>query len=995
MAELTFRSPGVGAREIDLTGPANAAPTGIPAGIIGTANQGPAFVPITIGRNKDFVAKFGESDGEKFGPLAVFEWLTYATSATYLRVLGAGDGNSRTSSGNNAGKVTNSGFIAGSEQVQDAGLLGRNPYAVNLGIPGRTHFLGCFMSESLGSTIFSSAGIQGDPKAHPILRGVVMVPSGVVPMLSSSLSDPANDSSAPSNTQAATSAGPKGYLTGTIDLSTSQQNFILLLNGHIGTAQYPNVITSSFDMDAPNYISTVLNTDPLLIEAAGHYLYTNYDVHPTLAGTTGSDIINPAAWANGEPIAFILSASLTANSGSAAIPNFESFEDRFRTPQTPYVISQKFGGSPVNLFRVYALSDGQYSNDQFKISIRNIAKSTSEADLYGTFDLQVRDFADTDDDPTVLEQFLKLSLNPSSDRYIAKIIGDQYWYWDFDKNADSQKLVLEGNYANLSNIIRVEMNTSVDDAEVDETALPVGFRGPYHLVTSGSGIMSPASSSNIYVTSQEQAHQRLVEPPAPFRLNIATGVDPRLVANKNFYWGVQFEKQNSLSEPNASLVANDTIASLTKYFPKYHSVWQNPWVGGNEGTSDTGGTVLDADRFNNNMFSLENVQVRTGSSGIADAKEWTSASYVRQGNIVADATAKTRALDVATDFGDSTVRTYAKFSFPVQGGFDGINVFDVDKTDLTNVAVKREMDDPNQGQDDGPTVMSYKRALDIMGQTSEVDVKLLAVPGIRHEVISDKGIDVAETRFDALYIMDIEERDAVDTVVTSSADQDVSVTNTAAAFTGRNLDSNFAAAYFPDVVVTDPFTQTNLQAPPSVVVLGALALNDKVAYPWFAPAGFSRGLTTAEYAAVNLGRNNLDTLYDAKINPIVAFPGQSGPVIWGQKTLQAAASALDRVNVRRLLLEIRRDVKSLANRIIFEPNRDSTLSRFESLVRPRLQRIQELNGVERFLVKIDTTTTTQADVENNTIRGIIYLQPTRTAEFVSLDFVITNAGAVV
>jgi len=995
MAELTFRSAGVGAREIDLTGPANATPTGIPAGIIGTANQGPAFVPVTIGRNKDFVAKFGESDGEKFGPLAVFEWLTYANSATYLRVLGAGDGTKRTSSGNNTGKVSNAGFIVGSEQVQDSGLVGRNPYAVDLGIPGRAHFLGAFMSESAGSDVFSSAGIQNDSRAHPILRGVLMAPSGVVPMLSSSIVGPLNTSTPPSNTVPATAAGPTGYLTGTVDLSSAQQNFVLLLNGHIATANYPNVISASFDMEAPNYIGTVLNSDPELIENAGHCLYTRYDINSSLAHVTGTGIIAPGTWANGEPCAFILTSSLAQNIGSSTIPNFESYEDRYRTPQSPYVTSQKFGGSPVNLFRVHALSDGQYSNDQYKISIRNVAKSTSETDLYGTFDLLVRSFDDTDDDPEILEQFLKLSLNPSSDRYVAKIIGDQHWYWNFDKNADSQKLVLEGSFANLSNLIRVEMNSSVNDAEIDESALPVGFRGPYHLVTSGSDIMTAASSSYHFVAGEEESHRRLVEPPVPMRQNITTGVDPRRVANRNFYWGIQFQRRNSLSEPNASLIPDDTITSMTKYFPKFHTAWQNPWVGGNEGVPDATGTILDADRFNNNLFSLENVQVRTGSSGIADYKEWASASYVRQGNIVADETAKTRGLSVATDFGDLSARAYTKFSFFIQGGFDGVNIFDTEKSNLTNTAVKLEMDDPNQGQDDGPTVMSYKRALDIMAQTSEVDIKLLAIPGIRHEVVTDKAIDTVESRFDAMYIMDVEERDSVDTVVTSSAVQTISVTNTVAAFTGRNLDSNFAAAYFPDVVVADPFTQTNVQVPPSVPVLGALALNDKVAYPWFAPAGFTRGLTTASRTALTLGRNNLDVLYDARINPIVAFPGQDGPVVWGQKTLQATQSSLDRVNVRRLLIEIRRDVKSLANRIIFEPNRDSTLASFEALVRPKLQRIQELQGVERFMVKIDTTTTTQADVENNTVRGIIYLQPTRTAEFVSLDFVITNAGAVI
>jgi len=118
-------------------------------------------------------------------------------------------------------------------------------------------------------------------------------------------------------------------------------------------------------------------------------------------------------------------------------------------------------------------------------------------------------------------------------------------------------------------------------------------------------------------------------------------------------------------------------------------------------------------------------------------------------------------------------------------------------------------------------------------------------------------------------------------------------------------------------------------------------------------------------------------------------------VVFGQKTMLAAQSALDRVNVRRLLIEIRRRVRRIANTFIFEPNREETLSRFSAAVNPVLQQIQAQRGVSRFKVQIDTTTTTQADVENNTVRGKIYVQPTRSLEFVSLDFVVTNQGATV
>ena len=183
--------------------------------------------------------------------------------------------------------------------------------------------------------------------------------------------------------------------------------------------------------------------------------------------------------------------------------------------------------------------------------------------------------------------------------------------------------------------------------------------------------------------------------------------------------------------------------------------------------------------------------------------------------------------------------------------------------------------------------------------------------------------------------------------------------------------------------------------PPSVAVIGAFAKNDRVGAYWNAPAGFNRAsLASVVDSSVSLSQDDLDTLYDASINPLVAFPG-TGFVVWGQKTLLQAASSLDRINVRRLLIFLRRQVRQVANSLLFEPNTQATLDRFNSLVNPILQRIQSGGGVDRYKVQIDTTTTTQADIENNTIRGKIFIQPTRTAEFISVDFVVTGRSASV
>ena len=467
------------------------------------------------------------------------------------------------------------------------------------------------------------------------------------------------------------------------------------------------------------------------------------------------------------------------------------------------------------------------------------------------------------------------------------------------------------------------------------------------------------------------------------------------------YWGVQFEVNDSVLEPNKNVQTDDSIRSFSTYFPNFHQTQQKAMEGNNEGKADKNGTIYDADRFNNNIFSLDRIQVITKDDK-ADAGQWAVATYRRKGEATATMTdidgtssSLTRLIDVDKDFALSTARRYLKFTFPLQGGFDGVNIFNEDKAKFKNSAVKREQDDEtSQGGTQGPTCAAYRKALDILEERSDVTIQLLAIPGIRHKSVSDYAIQTVEDRFDALYIMDIEGRDTLNNVITGSEYNDqVSVTNTVTSFRSRNLDSSFAAAYFPDVMMSDPNNGTTLVVPPSVAVLGAFGLNDRLAHPWFAPAGFTRGaLNRVTETAVKLSRANLDALYEVDVNPITSFPQSQDVVVFGQKTLLAAQSALDRVNVRRLLIDIRRQVRAVGDSFLFEPNRESTLARFAGQVQPILTRIQAQQGLERFKVQIDTTTTTQADVENNTIRGKIFLQPVRSIEFISLDFVITNAG---
>ena len=215
---------------------------------------------------------------------------------------------------------------------------------------------------------------------------------------------------------------------------------------------------------------------------------------------------------------------------------------------------------------------------------------------------------------------------------------------------------------------------------------------------------------------------------------------------------------------------------------------------------------------------------------------------------------------------------------------------------------------------------------------------------------------------------------------------------TANEFEGRAIDNNYAAAYFPDVFITDQVNNRRVLAPASIAALGALSYNDNVSYPWFAPAGFNRGaLDFVENVRTRLAVSDRDDLYERRINPIANFPN-GGFVIFGQKTLQINQSALDRVNVRRLLLEVKRQVKEVASVVLFEQNTPQTRARFVNLVQPRLALIQAQAGIEKFKVVCDDSNNTSADAEENKLNGKIVLIPTRTIEFIAIDFIITNAG---
>ncbi len=320
-----------------------------------------------------------------------------------------------------------------------------------------------------------------------------------------------------------------------------------------------------------------------------------------------------------------------------------------------------------------------------------------------------------------------------------------------------------------------------------------------------------------------------------------------------------------------------------------------------------------------------------------------------------------------------------KFVVPFQWGFDGQNP-------ATHYAVGTDIAGSNtQGfnlntsADSGSIV--YKRAINAVSNPDEFDINMMVLPGVIHSIhptVTNHAIDKVEDRADTFLVLDAAQySDSVDTVIDNV----------------KALDSNFVATYYPWVKVLDENTNRPTWVPPSVVLPGVIAFNDEVAFEWFAPAGLNRGgLSDVLEAKTRLTHSERDKLYENRVNPIATFPGQ-GVVVFGQKTLQGKPSALDRVNVRRLLIALKKFIASTSRFLVFEQNTTATRNRFLNVVNPFLEDVQSNSGLSAFRVVMDDTNNTPDEIDRNRLIGQIFIQPTRTAEFIVLDFVVQPTGA--
>ena len=1003
MVERTYRSPGYFDSETDQSVRQEQLPEGTPAAIIAASTKGPAFVPITVRDFPTFKQTFGDLSVIYPGPYAANEFLKHKSALTYLRVLGAGslDTSADISKYQLTGQAKSAGFVVtGTNAVNDG--KGRHMGAVQFLCARHT----LRANEAYGMPMFTSNATFSGSIAN-LVRGVVLLASGTrMLVLDGDASAVGSIGSLVPDDVATVNNSSQFKLI----LSSSDGSGFATTDGNVGV----KIFTASLDPTSPNYFAKLLNSDPEKFATEQHLVYADFAVDDELATPS---------------IVAVLSGSnnVSTTSGDSTMKFrdvFGHFDTKYQAPKTTNFISQPFGNTEYDLFYVEALDDGEYANTLYKISITNLEISNDPSNPYGTFTVLVRDWSDDDLSPVILEQFSQCDLNPTSPNYVARKIGDRKVYFNFESdNINERRLVASGKYTNQSKFVRVVMNELVEKKLVPSKCLPFGFRGLEVLKTNDATTDRPQGSTLVRLagfldgSSNASLLSGSVVPPVPFRFKVTRGQvatngfvgnpGPTEIASSNYYWGVKFSRNNTDAlNTNVNSDVNRHLKSLTKFLGIKKL--------------DALVTGSNADVLCNNKFTLAKVAFSNTSindlTGTIDA-HMKEAAYVRNATVdpntytVNDGTITSRITLGTLIAATSSVQfnrfsQYAKFTNFLCGGFDGLNSLDKSAKRMTDKSLSFDLYggaestyvSPGLAQNQAGvstsnnSVFAYKTAVDIMTNAFYVNANVLAMPGIRESYLTSYASSKTRQYGMALYLMDIIPYDDSSNRIYDESTTRPDVTSTAKAFDSLAFNNNYSAAYFPDIFIDDDVNKRRVKVPATVAALAALAYNDRVAYPWFAPAGFNRAsLDFVTNVATRLNTADREALSTVRINPIVSFPKQ-GFVIYGQKTLQANKSALDRINVRRLMLEIKRIIIEQARKLVFDNNTSELKKQFEKDAGTQLGLIQVQTGIEKFSVVMNDTNNSESDKEQNKLVGKIVVVPTRTFETIGVDFVITNSN---
>lgn len=705
-----------------------------------------------------------------------------------------------------------------------------------------------------------------------------------------------------------------------------------------------------------------------------------------------------------------------------AMADRKSDQHELEHSSAPWVIPQyngTFGAAKATdlaagaerLFRIHSIQEGEQSLDMY-IEIQNIKIADPAAiSPYGRFDVVVKQVVN--DSIIVLDNFENLNLNPNSEDYIANRIGNQYFKWDIKQKRNR----IYGDYANKSSFIRVEMNPSfAGKGPSDKTAVPFGYLGPvipkklsYSPADNGKVFKNTAGATPTWPIDSDAAEAEGVQ----FHVNLDTVV---------FNWPTPPTVQTGSTNPsqgNGEYVFGATPYNLSRDGDKYAQNFQSV----NDGLRDYYRILADystltaqqqsglagASTQHAYIFSLDDVVI-TGatdpgtdiSSYDLDRAVWVSGSSQTAGDAPAPATNHSYTHNAARTGHTAAglLDVVRSFALPLAGGSDGVNITEADPF---NMSIRSNCVGPDATTANSYAYASIDRAIEMVKSPEMVEMKLATMPGISNKNLTAKLIQTCEARADALAIVDLPniykpESEAYAPNFESRVDG-TTPSLSAKALIQRRINSSYGCAYYPWVQIRDTIDGSPVWVPPSVVALGAMAYTEQRDEVWFAPAGFNRGGLNEGNAGVpvlqvseQLLSRDRDVLYDANINPIASFVSE-GIVIFGQKTLQSTKSALDRINVRRLLIFVKKEVSRISNSLLFDNNLPATWNRFKSLVVPMLESVQTRLGLADFKVVLDETTTTPDLVDRNIMYAKIFLKPARAIEFIAVDFVITRSGA--
>jgi hypothetical protein len=594
---------------------------------------------------------------------------------------------------------------------------------------------------------------------------------------------------------------------------------------------------------------------------------------------------------------------------------FSDYQQEYQPAVTPYIVSELRGTNLFRLFRFWTISDGNAANEQFKISIRNINLDSGE------FDVVIRGFYDTDAQPTVLETYSRVTMNPTSNNYIARRIG-----------------TLDGEYPSKSSYVLIEMDNDADTSDM----IPSGFVG------------YPIRNY------QANSHPNVVDPSIEY---------------KTFYNTFENKRKYYLGLSETIGIDADFFDYKGAPMGQTYDMWTGLTKGFHMDVHATGATI-------------DNVFIPINTSG----GTYSPIFLFDTGDASFNATA---VMDSTNPYNKIYAR---KFTLAPYGGYDGWDVYRTRRSNTDDYLVNGKLG--VKGLQSGAFTYktlkngdlginsdyyAYLEAIWTFQNPEAVNINVFATPGIDvfdNSNLVESAIEMIETdRADSLYIITTPDTDAGGGVM--SAEEIGSF------YSDGSYDSNYSCTYWPWIQVNDTENNVYIWMPPTRDVVRNIALTDNIAFPWFAVAGIQRGDVDCIQARKKLTLAERDHLYENRVNPIATFT-TDGVKIWGNKTLQVKESALDRINVRRLLLQARKLISAVSIRLLFEQNDSVVRNQFLSLVNPILDNIRSERGLTDFRVVLSNS---PEDIDRNQLSGQIFLKPTRALEFIQLEFVIMNTGA--